>query len=290
MQTPRREPWAAFDLVTANDLSPETVWPVIEEAYRVLVAPALDRLEELFPMNRGKMALETTSGRLTSWPCSDSAWSQATAMVSADGVNSFTVTGVPERDLDGMRVPTYEVGVWLDLQRGTAFFDEEGLPNTLHANISPALIRDFAGSGQDTLVSFAKRAAKSLHAITGYLTVDFASRESPYERALLERHFHDAVREAREKVRGYYWGNFLSSGHVEALGGLERLEQEGLGSIEVLVPPDELVYLQLSDRITDTPPEQLRALKTLFGPVLAEGQEIPHGWIDDHPIRLAGDL
>src|SRR4051794_3539923 len=116
MKPTHREPPAAFDLVIADDLSPHAVWQVIEETHDALLAPALDRLAHLSPMHRANILLETRNGRLASWQYSDSAFSKAAAVASAEGVNSLTVTGLAERDLDGMRIRNYDTIVWLNLR------------------------------------------------------------------------------------------------------------------------------------------------------------------------------
>jgi hypothetical protein len=58
---------------------------------------------------------------------------------------------------------------------------------------------------QATLVAMAKEAAVRFQACTGYITLDYASRHSPYELSI-RRKESDGLRECAQFLRGYYWG------------------------------------------------------------------------------------
>jgi hypothetical protein len=137
---------------------------------------------------------------------------------------------------------------------------------------------------QQLLVAMAKRAALEFQACTGYITVDHAGRESPYEYSI-GRIVVWALRECAEFLRGYYWGNFLSARHVERLGGLAAIRREAPGVlVEELATDPLLVYLQLSDDLDSFSDDQLRELWRYFLPVLPQTERAPSDTV--WPLRI----
>jgi hypothetical protein len=123
---------------------------------------------------------------------------------------------------------------------------------------------------QDLWVAQMKRWALRLGAVTGYFTKDHAAaRESPLEQAI--RHPNDYATRFGELCRGYYWGNLLSSRHIERLGGLDRIKAQAPCSVvEAVDRQSDLVYLQLSAGVDDFTDEQLARLKAFLAPVLPD--------------------
>ncbi len=69
----------------------------------------------------------------------------------------------------------------------------------------------------------ARRLAQDVEATTGYVTFEqFSWGASPFEDAHNVRS-KDVVLRQRQLLRGFYWGNFLSSRHLHRLGGIERV-------------------------------------------------------------------
>jgi hypothetical protein len=122
---------------------------------------------------------------------------------------------------------------------------------------------------QKRVAELAKELAVAVEAATGYVTLDRpAGLASPFERAIsadpLEARLH-----ARELVLGYFWGTFLSGGHVERLGGANSVREEApVLRVEELGP---ITFLQLTERVDDTPEDALRALRSYLAPLLPTG-------------------
>jgi hypothetical protein len=139
-------------------------------------------------------------------------------------------------------------------------------PHTLSEDVVPVDI-------QHGLVEHAKRAFARLLGVVGYITVDVVSgcfSWSPYERWLgapdgPAYDFHTKERLFYRRTRGYYWGNFLNSSHVDILGGEQALSKSPVALIERL---ENGWYLQLTDDINDIDLGRLHELRDFLAPVL----------------------
>lgn len=116
------------------------------------------------------------------------------------------------------------------------------------------------------LVDLACTGAASLPAITGYVTVDVTSYEH-----VMGINAIGNIQRFSSMMRGYYWGNILSAGHLERLGGCAALE-DGPWTVRDLSDGEcSLVYLQLDSPLSAIDDDQVRALRELFRPVLIGG-------------------
>lgn len=147
---------------------------------------------------------------------------------------------------------------------------------------------------QEEWVTLACRAFVRFKGATGYLTVDATtwrdSHISPYE-GVAHINYLEVHRELHVRVRGYYWGNLLSRGHLERLGGLDAVMREApCCLVRDLSDREEWrAYLQLTPSIEDTPQEALRALRDYLQPLLPEGRPLRWDPRYDLPHRLVYD-
>ncbi|MGC9025825.1 MAG: hypothetical protein ACP5NB_13525 [Chloroflexia bacterium] len=130
---------------------------------------------------------------------------------------------------------------------------------------------------QEEWVDLACEAFVRFHGATGFIIVDASSwREpsSPYEG---EARVIGAEYHFRSKVRGYYWGNFLSREHIERLGGLEAVLREAPCYLvrDLSDGEDWRAYLQLTAKMEDVPEEALRALRDYLRPLLPGPERLP---------------
>ena len=73
------------------------------------------------------------------------------------------------------------------------------------------------------------------------------------------------------RTRGYFWGNILTAGHIEELGGVEYIEQYApCERIERIHGQDDILFLQLTDSIGNVSPAKYKKLKTFLRPTLPE--------------------
>ena len=84
------------------------------------------------------------------------------------------------------------------------------------------------------------------------------------------------------KLRGVFWGNFLSPHHVKMLGGYKRIAKDApcavIEPMKVVAPSGKSAtgaYLQLTDDMTQTTPAQWSALETYFSPLLQPNPAVP---------------
>jgi hypothetical protein len=141
-----------------------------------------------------------------------------------------------------------------------------------------AASREFYGSRlqlevQNRWVRIAQEAATSFHAAYGYISLDYASpTETPYERSKGRFYNVAGLRECRERLRGSYWGNLLSSQHISRLGGFARVQHDAPCVLveDLSAGRDELAYLQLTEDIEDIRETSIRDLEEYFGPLLPE--------------------
>lgn len=141
-------------------------------------------------------------------------------------------------------------------------------PRILACNINLAHYKDgFDAKVQTQWVGLACVAFQKLNGVNGYITSNWISTWcSPYEQGL---EFEFGEIDFRHKLRGYYWGNFLSCEHIAQLGGIERIKQEApCYLVEDLSGTEERVYLQLTADLADVPDEALSALREYLDPLL----------------------
>lgn len=177
------------------------------------------------------------------------------------------------------------IGVWDDGLRNTGYNPSiAGLTigfNIGEAHVSSlefsvklsAIGRNVPTKLQESLVNWCKSSFIELNSSVGYITVDWVSAnvygsESPYER-VIGLSYPWAARGFRQKARGYYWGNLLSSNHMLLLGKDTVANQAPVAKIEAL--EGEGYYFQLSGDINLIDPARLRKLKVFFAEILPNG-------------------
>jgi len=168
---------------------------------------------------------------------------------------------------------TLNVEVWFD---SVEFPD---WANSVLVQGPTSWIERFMGRVERPVVDLAKLAARELRAATGYVTLGGGSKvESSYEKAAGVG-FADGLRFARENVRGAYWGTVLSKWHVEALGGVERIQSTApCAVVEVLASaPSPLLWLQATIDFASFGHPQQVALRDYLGPVLPKRRPLPTG-------------
>ncbi len=123
---------------------------------------------------------------------------------------------------------------------------------------------------QEALVALACSLFKDLRGTTGYILLGMMGSPftSPYE-TILQRVYPQINSHFRTKLRGYYWGNLLSHGHLEQLGGENRLNLAPVDIVQKLA--EGQYYLQLTQDINDCPLERSSNLRSYLLPVL-----LPH--------------
>ncbi len=143
-------------------------------------------------------------------------------------------------------------------------------PRFFTCSIKPAYYKSgFNEKVQSQWVELARTAFQKLNGVNGYITVGGGNAWcSPYEQSAgLAYQFHEI--DFHRKLRGYYWGNLLSSEHIAQLGGMARVEQEApCYLVENLSAPEERAYLQLTADLDDVPDDALSALQKYLDPLL----------------------
>lgn len=100
---------------------------------------------------------------------------------------------------------------------------------------------------------------------------------------------NDTAPVTRNRVRGYYWANLLTAGHLDRFGGPDRLRklaaEHGFLAEPVPSVPDATV-VRAPGTITGLDDEQLAAMKDLLRPVL-----IPRRYLlyQGYPLRIVPD-
>jgi hypothetical protein len=209
-------------------------------------------LERLVGARDGELDLVWTSGRDRSIDLSGRSWKRA---LSDLGDEALAYLGLQLGRGGGFEIETTPIGP-PDAARSVTF------------RVPPD-----AGSIaelQALVVALAKELALAVDAATGYITLDrVTAPASPYERAV-GADASETRRRARERVRGYFWGMFLSDTHIRLLGGGARVRAEApVASVEEV---GRLTYLQLTERVDDTPEATLRALRDFLEPLLPAGR------------------
>ncbi len=147
--------------------------------------------------------------------------------------------------------------------------DSPGEASALTIRVERSLYEGPLGRWQGEWVDLACETFVRFDGATGYL-ICWATPESTY--LAHSRIGYEIYRELRSKVNGYYWGNLLSRGHIERLGGLGTVFREAPCYLvrDLSRGEDWRVYLQLTADMEDTPVKDLRALRDYLRPLLPE--------------------
>ena|GEM_PF-3119296 len=159
--------------------------------------------------------------------------------------------------------------------------------NGVELSIGRDLIGEKIDFFQERLLEITLDAFKSLKAVSGYITIDNIQAgtrsASPFEQSL-NMNYQDASWNFRNKFRGAYWGNILSTEHIKKLGGLEKLKLNAPAYriAEMGQEESNAVFMQLSPSLDMVSPYQLNELQRYLKPVLPgagkEGKFKSFGW------------
>lgn len=159
--------------------------------------------------------------------------------------------------------------------------------NGVELSIRRDLIGGNMGIFQERLLEITLDTFKSLKAVSGYITIDNIQAgmrsASPFEQKL-NLDYQKASWNFRNKFRGAYWGNILSTEHIKKLGGLGKVKKKAPAYriAEMGQGDSNAVFIQLSPRMDMVSPWQLDELQQYLQPVLPgtgkEGKFQPFGW------------
>jgi len=140
---------------------------------------------------------------------------------------------------------------------------------------------------QERLLEITLDTFKSLKAVSGYITIDNIQAgmrsASPFEQKL-NLDYQKASWNFRNKFRGAYWGNILSTEHIKKLGGLGKVKSKAPAYriAEMGQGDSNAVFIQLSPSLDIVSPWQMEELQQYLQPILpGTGREVkfkPFGW------------
>lgn len=130
---------------------------------------------------------------------------------------------------------------------------------------------------QNQITSVFKRIVNKLNAVTGCISYD-TNVVSPKGSTHLESHYgiHPYhYPNFNDKLRGYFWANWLSSSHLEHLGGSDYVLNHSPGDKTEITQVNGQMgsYIQLTPDINSYKNENLSALRTFLLPVLFFGNQ-----------------
>lgn len=143
---------------------------------------------------------------------------------------------------------------------------------------------------QDNYTHWAKAVFDKFEGVTGYLTHDlvcgdfFMPTSFELSQGLIYSHIAGKF---HQQVRGYFWGNFLSTSHVQALGGEGKLYEVPAFLIERV---GKGYYIQLTEDINTLQLSDLAKLKAYLKPLLPKPQsDLPPNYLRAVPYLLVHD-
>jgi hypothetical protein len=228
------------------------------DAHRELIEPTIERAGETSVVEVWTSPRQFAAERRIRYP---EAWPEAIAAIAAGKVGTFVVEVASEAGRHGRK---FELVVWNhdapqdDVRRVT-----------LRAR-SASLVSDGIAPPVQRWVESLERLAPRIGATYGYTTLgEDLGGKTPLERSL-RRGYFKAMSELDTRVRGCFWQNLLSRGHVEALGGVERVMRRAPVARAVDLSTDEnmLVSLQLTDDLFSMTGDDVDRLAAYLAPVL----------------------
>jgi hypothetical protein len=155
----------------------------------------------------------------------DKDWTDALALLLKEGAQNLVVDAAIEDPSDGRiyqqlglgtGLHSYHLACWLRLRLAAGLPVEEGWP-----------------AFQERLLRYFVAAAEAVSASTGFISNDSGiSDDTPLSNGKTryedETHMRsgEVLEQSDRVLRGVFWCNLLSRGHLERLGGIERVERE----------------------------------------------------------------
>jgi hypothetical protein len=218
---------------------------------------------------------------LAGQPAADSWWGPSTM----DGFAAALRTGRVEL-----------LSVSLDSAGGDEFLYLEiaGLPGRADAALDLSVVPSHdlwpeAGTDRvgDALLAVVLGWLVPLRLYTAAVTYDRTEpRRSPWD--LWHGTDHDRTApEARDRLRGYYWANLLTAGHLARLGGAAALAEAAAAAGLVAEPVGgDAVLVRAPGPVTGFGDDQLAAMKELLSPALPAH---PYRCYEGYPLRIVPD-
>jgi hypothetical protein len=148
--------------------------------------------------------------------------------------------------------------------------------HVLRLQVSPTMQPGWLTAEREAmLIEFARERAAAIHAVYGYVTLDLVrNNQSPYENRVGVLPYQ-TLPHVKIQTRGYYWANFLSTGHIDRLGGVEQVKRDAPVAVaeERVVNKEVQMYLQLTDHVWNVSEGELIALRKYLQPLLPAGRQ-----------------
>lgn len=207
-------------------------------------------------------------------------WLRCLRMLEGEELLSLTITGaVLDDEATSLRAPAgYEV--YVDLRN----LEWPHLPHQLTFWLSDSLWSVTPEQTQRDLVHLLREGAVVLGSATGYID----RGETSLSRSLYEDKIGatEGRQRCREWLRGPFWSNILTSGHVDKLGGHERVMQDAPCEVRELLSLEPLyVHLQATEMLDSFDAEARRQLERYLEPILPARSRIEK--LPDSPAWLA---
>lgn len=159
-------------------------------------------------------------------------------------------------------------GVDLQIHQGASRLDIELSAGLSSGQDWPAL--------QERLLEHFVAAAEAAGASTGFITTDDDVANTPYEERM-HRTQRQGWAESDRWLRGVFWCTLLSHGHLDALGGIDRVEQEAPAAQtrRLESPNGPLLLLRASEDLATCSDDALAPLYDFLAPVLPPPTRFP---------------
>lgn len=130
---------------------------------------------------------------------------------------------------------------------------------------------------QNRLLAHFAAAAEATDASTGFIDGDEEGAETSYEWDT-NRTEKQGLAESSRWLRGVFWCTLLSRGHLDRLGGIDRVEREAPAALtrRLQSPNGPLLLLQASDDLATCNREMLAPLYEFLAPVLPPPTKSPN--------------
>lgn len=154
-----------------------------------------------------------------------------------------------------------------------SFSETSVFPNEFCLSLSEQLFNDCIPPHiQAKFIELFKSAVQLLNATTAYITYESSSVNTPM-RSSFENHWGINIHRPpgfTERLRGYFWMNYMSKQHINILHGMESIQKNApCAIVETIDHPDSPgIFLQLTEDINDFSDEQLRKLREYLWPLI----------------------
>lgn len=241
-----------------------------------IIVPIINKILNgyLFPMDfELKVMVEKFNERFLTYKLNKKNWMKISDMFIKGEIRHVLFIHGNEELIE----PYFAISCTTDLAYEDALYEDCIAANNLAISINLELFNSIIPMDvQINIKKFYKDIFIILNGIVGYINIGnihatLHPSPSEYECSLRHGSTYYLSGNFNERSRGYHWGNIITEGHINKLGGIQLIKEKSpcfLNEEFVMNDGHKALFMQLTQDINYVSEKEFIELKKFFGPIL----------------------